>query len=147
MLGNRMKKCRRCLKEKSLSEFWKDKSNKDGHKNICIGCNRLLNKYWYERNRKEKINYSKNKYCKYRYGISFDDKRKLWLGQDKKCLICREEMLLGKSCHIDHDHNTKEIRGLLCSKCNQLIGLARKSKEILLSAIKYLEKKQYARNW
>jgi len=41
---------------------------------------------------------------------------------------------------IDHNHNNNQVRGLLCGKCNFLIGLAQEDKNILTKAIKYLEK-------
>jgi len=40
---------------------------------------------------------------------------------------------------IDHDHNTGIVRGLLCDKCNHLLGNATDSIKILLGAIKYLQ--------
>ena len=39
--------------------------------------------------------------------------------QENKCAICNKEMKV--SC-IDHDHNTKVVRGLLCIKCNAMLG-------------------------
>jgi hypothetical protein len=40
---------------------------------------------------------------------------------------------------VDHDHTTKEVRGLLCHPCNVMLGLAKDSIEILETAIKYLK--------
>lgn len=44
-----------------------------------------------------------------------------------------------KRLAIDHDHITNQVRGLLCSKCNALLGMAGDNTEILFSAIEYLE--------
>ncbi len=41
--------------------------------------------------------------------------------------------------HIDHNHETGKVRGLLCHKCNSLLGYSRENKEILKSSINYLE--------
>ena len=40
-------------------------------------------------------------------------------------------------------HTTDEIRGLLCNKCNLMIGHARDSVDILLAAIEYLQRDAY----
>jgi hypothetical protein len=39
---------------------------------------------------------------------------------------------------IDHNHKTKKFRGILCNRCNTLIGFAEDSVKILLLAIKYI---------
>lgn len=39
---------------------------------------------------------------------------------------------------IDHDHVTGAIRGLLCQKCNTMLGMARDDVAILEAAISYL---------
>lgn len=44
----------------------------------------------------------------------------------------------GRKFHIDHDHKTGKVRGLLCMRCNLLIGYAKDDIEILSSAIDYL---------
>jgi len=59
----------------------------------------------------------------------------MYESQSGKCAICgdAQEMLV-----VDHDHTTGTVRGLLCHKCNQGIGLLRESKEIMQNAIAYL---------
>lgn len=57
------------------------------------------------------------------------------------CEICGspEE---GRDLSIDHDHETGELRGLLCSKCNLMIGNAKDMPEILISGAEYLNQKK-----
>jgi hypothetical protein len=43
------------------------------------------------------------------------------------------------SLHVDHDHTTHEVRGLLCMQCNNGIGLLQESPELLRDAADYLE--------
>ena len=63
----------------------------------------------------------------------------------KNCKICNKEEVLRKNgkvinLSIDHNHKTGEIRDLLCSACNYIIGRAGESQEILRSAALYIEK-------
>jgi hypothetical protein len=48
--------------------------------------------------------------------------------------------LFTNGLHVDHDHKTGLIRGLLCTQCNPGIGYFQDSIERLQLAIKYLEK-------
>lgn len=68
----------------------------------------------------------------------YDDMRRR---QKFKCAICRiDEKYFNKRMVVDHCHSSGVIRGLLCGKCNFLIGFAKDSTKSLSSAIKYLNK-------
>ena len=54
------------------------------------------------------------------HGISWDDYCKWVDKHDGRCDCCRKEK---KRLEIDHDHDTKVIRGLLCRSCNSGLGL------------------------
>src|ERR1700756_1150603 len=75
---------------------------------------------------------------KWKYGITADDYNKLLASQGLACAICKRAP--GKRMlEIDHNHQTNEIRGLLCKSCNlKLYGVD--EKEWLETALKYLEK-------
>jgi len=73
-----------------------------------------------------------------KYGLEPGQFHKLITKQGNRCAICHKRM---HSPHIDHDHRTQRVRGLLCSNCNTGIGLLGDSPERLLSAILYLEPK------
>jgi hypothetical protein len=75
-------------------------------------------------------------YRKEKYGFTKESFNELLEFQDGRCLICGELM---KIPHIDHDHKTGKIRGLLCLKCNAILGMANDDIEILKRAIRYLE--------
>jgi hypothetical protein len=43
--------------------------------------------------------------------------------QDGVCYACRQpEPVKGRRLSVDHDHSTGEVRGLLCSRCNPILG-------------------------
>ena len=67
----------------------------------------------------------------------------LFNAQSQACAICCAPLaMLAKQsnnvAHVDHDHVTGEVRGLLCSNCNTMLGLARDSEAILSTGILYL---------
>ena len=75
-----------------------------------------------------------------KYGINEEQYVIMYNKQEGKCAICgthQEE--LKSTLHIDHNHKTKKIRGLLCFKCNSLLGCANDNIIKLESAIIYLK--------
>ncbi len=74
----------------------------------------------------------------YQYGITDLDYMQMEFNQDKRCAICKDN----KPLEIDHNHITGKVRGLLCTKCNTMLGMSEDSIERLQEAIKYLEKNE-----
>lgn len=71
------------------------------------------------------------------YGVEPEVIAAALIEQDGKCKICTQPF--GEfTYYIDHDHKDGHFRGLLCIKCNSLIGMAGDSVEVLQSAIGYL---------
>ena len=70
-----------------------------------------------------------------RYSITKEQYLQMEDSQNNKCAICDKEM---KVINIDHCHETKKVRGLLCTACNTGIGKLKDDITILESAIKYL---------
>lgn len=73
-----------------------------------------------------------------RYGLTIKRYRKLEEEQGGVCAICSEQSIRLR-LSVDHCHNTGKIRGLLCERCNTLLGRIKDNPMILLSAIIYLE--------
>jgi len=73
------------------------------------------------------------------YGITSEIYNDILREQGGVCAICgKEDTTKNNFLHIDHNHRTGEIRGLLCSHCNLGLGNFMNDEEILYSAIKYL---------
>lgn len=72
------------------------------------------------------------------YGISYQDREEMFTRQKGKCAICKCKMS-GKG-NVDHNHTTDQVRELLCTYCNHLLGNAKESVQILKSAMKYLRR-------
>src|SRR5215471_6051774 len=71
------------------------------------------------------------------YGISLQDFDAILAHQGGACAICRERFT--RTPHVDHDHDTRVVRGLLCSQCNRGLGCFDDDVEIMESAVEYLE--------
>ena len=55
------------------------------------------------------------------------------------CAVCSREPTPGISLHVDHDHETGRIRGLLCFRCNNALGDLEDDPALLRVATRYLE--------
>lgn len=80
-----------------------------------------------------------------KYGMTLEDYDRLLAGQDGRCAVCRclpsEIRFHGRDprLHVDHCHETNEIRGLLCPDCNMGLGKFSNSPQALRAAADYLE--------
>lgn len=82
------------------------------------------------------------------YGIEYEDYERLLKEQNHVCAICKKEetSLFWKTpgkikrLSVDHDHKTNKVRGLLCWKCNSVLGRLEESSEWFQSMIEYLNK-------
>jgi hypothetical protein len=91
---------------------------------------------------------NKNRYhqTKYLYGVTKKIYDSLLEKQNFLCPVCLVDLrsLPPKQVCIDHDHQTEEVRGILCRKCNGGIGLLDDDADNLLRAISYLSIKKDA---
>lgn len=65
----------------------------------------------------------------------------LYEKQDSKCAICRVDLLKPV---VDHNHETGEVRGLLCASCNTGLGQFEDDPKIVLEAYFYLRRHLYS---
>lgn len=81
-------------------------------------------------------------HLKKKFGISPEQYDELLRKQDSRCAICGayEGDKSKRKLAVDHNHKTKEVRGLLCTKCNMGIGYLKDDVQILKNAIGYLER-------
>lgn len=81
------------------------------------------------------------------YGLTQDSFSGLAELQNDRCAICRKRQV-DRSIAVDHNHQTGEVRGLLCKRCNHdLLGAAYESVKILLAAATYLIAPPSSGNW
>ena len=124
------KTCTKCRVEKPVSEFYKNTKAKDGLLQQCKTCTKQTQKVYASKNREKilarhKADYRKDKsaWTKKSHGITGEEydslKQKLGEEQLNCCAIClRHESQFKKGLHLDHNHKTGRMRGLLCPVCN-----------------------------
>ncbi len=125
-----LKKCKACGEIKDESEFQYSSTTKD---RLDIYCNKCKN----ERSRK----------CMLfrKYGITEIEYRMMLESQNEVCAICKQsETSVGRGNEIvrfavDHNHKTLKVRGLLCRRCNTVLGHINDDIKILKKMITYLE--------
>ena len=74
-----------------------------------------------------------------KFGISLDGYSAMLEAQDGGCAISGRPEPEGGSLHVDHDHETGAVRGLLCFRCNGALGQLDEDVERLADAIAYLD--------
>lgn len=145
--------CRKCSIEKPLSDFARCKrATGPVGKGVVGTCKKCFNQYardtWYpSQGRKFKSVYYQTHITGIRayvlrrsYGITPERYDTMLAAQGGHCAICpaKEPGGRGKFFHVDHDHTTGKVRGLLCHRCNTALGLFQDSPAALKLAIKYL---------
>lgn len=147
------KHCNKCTIIKPVKEFYKKVSKtKRGWfwDSWCIECrnedsrrygigNRerrnVRLKLWRKANpEKAKIN-DRRKALRQNYNMSPDDYNKMLVAQEGKCFLCRR--VANYRLCVDHNHNTGQIRRLICHKCNSVLGWI-ESRDILGKIVEYV---------
>lgn len=108
---------------------------------LCGYCKRCKRSSYRKANKAEMKEKDFAQDLKKHYGMSVDTYNKLFISQNGSCECCgKHQSAFKRRLHVDHDHETGEIRGLLCTRCNPGLGYFDDSIEKLGLAIKYLKK-------
>ncbi len=164
---SKTKRCSKCGETKPVAEFHKQKTSSDGLRSQCKACRRAYalqynaahkdarnaasRRYHQEHKERERVRNAayharpdvktrKRERDLGRYGVTLAEYDAMLEAQGGACAICGkapgEE---GRRLAVDHDHETGEVRGLLCGKCNQGIGCLQDSAELARRAMMYLQ--------
>jgi hypothetical protein len=117
---NGYKWCPGCESIKVLTEWGRNRASKDGYNSYCKAC----------RNKRDARDYLKRT-----YGLTPADVSEMIEAQARVCSIC----LSASAEHVDHDHATGKVRGVLCFNCNVAIGQFKDDPWLLRRAISYLD--------
>lgn len=137
-LTSDFKECLTCRIVKPRSEFAKRVKSSSGWQGIqsyCKDCTSLSIKEWKNRNSE----YIENRELFRKYGITLKEYNEMLINQNNSCKICFGPSGGRGRYHVDHDHSTGNVRGLLCHNCNTSLGLLKENKESMKRMIRYLE--------
>lgn len=114
------KRCPGCEQIKPHALWSRNRGTRDGLSSHCKACTAV---------RSRKLHLRKS------YGLTEAELEVAVYLQGGACAIC------GRPApeHVDHDHATGRVRGVLCFNCNQGLGNFRDNRETLRQAVAYLE--------
>lgn len=148
---------------KPLADFYNEKSGRDGKRPACKLCESAARRRWYQANReraiartlrwqrdnRERYNAKQRAYrrknagkdreyhLKKQFGLTQAEYERRLEEQGGGCAVCGNPP--GKtSLHVDHDHDTGALRGLLCMRCNNALGLFREQPQLLENGMRYV---------
>ena len=156
------KTCKKCGQMKPIDRFYKAAGTKDGHRGECIDCAKVIRRTWYDANKDKAVEAARrwqqrnpertaayqeeyrkrpdrkramrDRHYRVTYDISADEFDVLLEKQGGVCAICAGP----DPQHLDHDHVTGAIRGILCINCNHGIGKFFDDPALLERAAAYL---------
>ena len=145
-----LKTCRSCSESKPLDEFYKEPRVKDGRTARCKKCTKEHSGQSYGCNKEAVKSRLRKNYCpkkgreqklKRNYGLCTEVFEHMLKLQNYKCKICGSEDPKHNSGQfvVDHCHESGQVRGLLCSECNLMLGKVHDNTTILQNAINYLQ--------
>jgi hypothetical protein len=162
------KMCSACGEPVPLDEFPTDTRRKDGRGSKCDKCiqrishehyaqypedealrrlkQRKHQKKWDIKNKDSQIKRQRIRLLA-TYGLTEEAYDELLSSQDFTCAICQTKSPSGgnkKYFHVDHDHVTGYVRGLLCHRCNCALGLLMEDVDLLVRAVDYMRRSSAA---
>src|ERR1700682_3605555 len=125
-----LKWCSGCrgAKPATPEHFNRRARSRDGLHGWCKSCmnGRERPRAWHQTERGRE--HMRNARLRSRYGITLEDYEAMLAAQDGRCAICRQPPKKNR-LHVDHDHMTGEVRGLLCGPCNRGLSYFERANE------------------
>jgi hypothetical protein len=136
LLKNGLFHCKRCGHSKPLCEMRKD------YRYMCLDCFSKSGNEWSKKNSAKSAIHKRRHHLMRKFGITLEEYDSLLAHQDNKCAICRGPLKdpRGHAPHIDHEHGTVKVRGILCHGCNNGLGNFADNPTALRNAALYIER-------
>jgi hypothetical protein len=161
-----MKRCVKCGVDQPLESFYRAKGTRDGYRGECKACFRARAKARYplvraaniararkwreenlerfQENQRRMRNTPEGKlrqragHLKRKFGMTIEQYDAMLEAQGGGCFICGRPPREDISLHVDHDHSTGKVRGILCFCCNNALADFQEDLELLRKAMAYL---------
>lgn len=78
-----------------------------------------------------------------KYGLTISDYHRMYAEQQGRCPICKDHY---SELVINHDHKLNKFRGLICRRCNVMLGMAKDDPQIIIRALSYMFRWMEARS-
>jgi len=146
----KVKHCSTCKEIKPALAFSFNRRNADGLQGRCRQCANRAAKAWREtnpdRHRRANTLWARKSRLSKKYGITQAIYEQMTAEQKGLCAACGKPPISIKHrtddawrlLYVDHDHATGKVRGLLCRKCNLLLGWLEKNAEQVRALNRYL---------
>lgn len=136
--GTKLKQCTKCLEWKDFHKdfLWRNST----HKKKQCKCRTCANRYREELRKRDVIgykNWAREKKLKSKFGITLDSYNDISKLQNNCCYICGG-INNNKNLAVDHNHETGQIRKLLCSQCNTALGHVKEDYTTIIKLVWYL---------
>jgi hypothetical protein len=161
-----MKPCRKCGVVKPLEDFYKMTGMRDGYRHDCKACNLAAKrqkyladpavvkarvKRWQQANPERLNAYRRARrmepevrereragHLKRKYGMTIEEYGVMLDAQGGGCFICGRPPRDDSSLHVDHDHSSGRVRGILCFSCNNALADFQDDPALLRKAASYV---------
>ena len=163
-----MKRCTKCGVEQPLENFYKAAGTRDGLRRDCKGCFQARAAARYRANPEQmkerarrwqaanpervaenlrryqasgrKAASDRRSHLKRKYDLTVEQYDEMLAAQRGGCAICGRPPRDDIALHVDHDHETGQVRGLVCFRCNNALGDFNDDPALLESASAYLDR-------
>ncbi len=163
-----MKRCKGCSEVKAVDSFYANPTGRQGVRPECKDCTKQRRREWYARNSASEVERvrqwalanpdkvaariaaatgsaqkkvaDRKSHLRRKYGMTLEDYDRMFEAQGRVCAICDEARPKERTLHVDHDHETGVVRGLLCFRCNNALGDFREDHELFERAADYLDR-------
>ena len=144
-MDDQLKTCRDCRETKPLDEFPLQKGGRHGRHPLCKPCRAAQERRRYARDReailaRHRANPAYKEQARWqkilkKRGATRAQYEAMYATQGGRCAVCGDAYDV---LHVDHDHSTGRVRGLLCVRCNIGIGQFHDDPAALRQAARYL---------
>ena len=143
---NYEQQCSKCERWKSIKLFYKDNHLKNGISSQCMDCHSL------KRKKQRETGYIKHYHMYRHYGLTKEKYEEMLKEQKGCCLLCNrtksEVFSRNTNLVVDHCHTTGQVRALLCSRCNIIVGMIEKQYDgNFMPLMNFLIKHSYAQSY